>query len=298
MIGAPVFEGRIHFRGHETWYRIVGDGDEPGKVPVVCLHGGPGAPSDYLEPLEGIVRSGRRAVFYDQIGCGNSALPAPQDPSFWSVDLFVDELSAIHGGLDLGPIHLLGQSWGGMLAMEVALTHPEWLSSLAILDSPASIPLWVAETGKLRARLPKDVQETLTRHEQAGTTSDPEYEEACMVFYRRHVCRLDPWPDCVSRTFEKLSHEVYESMNGPSEFHVTGSLREWSVVPQLGEIDVPAFVLTGEHDEATPPIAHTVHAGIKGAELVILEGASHMPHVEQTDRVLELLDAFWTKVER
>lgn len=118
-----------------------------------------------------------------------------------------------------------------------------------------------------------------------------------MVFYRRHVCRLDPWPDCVTRTFEDLSHGVYESMNGPSEFHVTGSLREWSVIPRLGEIGVPTLVVTGEHDEATPAIARTVHEGIPGSELAILDGASHMAHVEQTGRYLALLDDFFTRVE-
>lgn len=288
-------EGRVPFRGHETWYRVVGDGEDDGKLPVLCLHGGPGATHWYLEPLEGIAASGRRAVFYDQLGCGASS--QPHDPSLWTVELFVDEVNAVREALELERLHLFGNSWGGMLAMEVALTRPEWLASLVLASSPASIPQWVEETGRLRSLLPEDVQATLSRHEQDGTTDSPEYEEACSVFYRRHVCRVDPWPECVMKTFAELSREVYETMNGPSEFHVTGTLRQWSVVDRLGEIDLPALVVSGEHDEATPAISRTVHDGIRGSELVILDGCSHMAHVEEPERFLALLDGFFARVE-
>jgi len=288
-------EAPIPFRGFETWTRVVGAGEDEGKRPVLCLHGGPGATHWYLEPLEALAGTGRRAVFYDQLGCGASS--QPHDPSLWTVELFVDEVAAVRRALGLERVHLFGNSWGGMLAMEVALTQPEWLASLVLASSPASIPQWVEETGRLRAQLPEDVQATLTRHEQAGTTGSPEYEEACLVFYRRHVCRLDPWPECVTRTFAELSREVYETMNGPSEFHVTGTLREWSVVPRLGEIRVPALVVSGEHDEATPAISRTVHEAIPGSELVILDGCSHMAHVEQPERYVALLDEFLSRVE-
>ena len=288
-------ERRVPFRGFETWVRVVGDGEDAGKLPVVCLHGGPGATHWYLEPLEGIAASGRRAVFYDQVGCGASS--QPHDPSLWTVELFVAEVDAVRSALGLERLHLFGNSWGGMLAMEVALTKPDWLASLVLASSPASIPQWVEETGRLRSLLPADVQATLARHEADGTTDTQEYEDACLVFYRRHVCLVDPFPECVRRTFAELSREVYETMNGPSEFHVTGTLREWSVVPRLGEIDVPALVVSGEHDEATPAISRTVHDGIRGSELVILDGCSHMAHVEQTERYLALLDAFWSRVE-
>ena len=288
-------EGRVPFRGYETWYRVVGVGEDDGKLPVLCLHGGPGATHWYLEPLEGIAASGRRAAFYDQLGCGASS--QPHDPSMWTVELFVDEVNAVREALELERLHLFGNSWGGMLAMEVALTRPEWLASLVLGSSPASIPQWVEETGRLRSLLPEEVQATLARHEEAGTTGSPEYEEACAVFYRRHVCRLDPWPTCVEKAFAELSHEVYETMNGPSEFHVTGTLREWSVVERLGEIDLPTLVVSGEHDEATPAISRTVHEGIRGSELVILDGCSHMAHVEQPDRFLALLDGFFGRVE-
>lgn len=290
-------EGIVPFRGHQVWYRIVGTGEEPGKYPLLCLHGGPGAPHDYLEPLEAMAKTGRRVIFYDQLGCGNS--DHPSDPSMWKVDLFVEEVGAMRRALGLEQIHLLGQSWGGMLAMEYMLTQPPGIISLTIASSPASMRQWVSEANRLRAELPPDVQETLLKHEAAGTTSDLEYQAAMAVFYGRHVCRLNPMPECVQRTFDKLGQfpEVYNTMNGPSEFHVIGVIKDWDIIHRLPEIRVPTLVTSGRYDEATPAIAETVQRGIAGAEWVIFEESSHMAHAEEPERYMQVLGDFLTRVE-
>ena len=293
----PVKEGFVSFQGYKVWYRIVGEREAPGKLPLLCLHGGPGAPHDYLEPLEAMAATGRRVIFYDQLGAGNS--DHPHEPSLWTVPLFVEELGVVRRGLGLEHLHILGQSWGGMLGMEYALTQPAGLASLIVADSPASMPQWVAEANRLRAELPADVQETLLKHEAAGTTEDPAYQEAMLVFYGRHVCRLDPWPDCVNRAFEKLQKdpEVYNTMNGPSEFHVIGVLKDWDIVDRLGEIHVPTLVISGRYDEATPVIAETVQRGIPASEWILFENSSHMPHVEETERYLQVLTGFLDRIE-
>ena len=290
-------EGFISFKGYKVWYRIIGDHEDLGKLPLLCLHGGPGATHDYLEPIEAMAATGRRIIFYDQLGAGNS--DHPHNPSLWTVPLFVEELGVVRQALRLEHVHILGQSWGGMLGMEYALTQPSGLASLIIADSPASMPQWVAEANRLRAELPVDVQETLLKHEATGTTDDPAYQTAMLVFYRRHLCRLDPWPDCVNRTFEKLSKypEVYNTMNGPSEFHVIGVIKDWDIVDRLGEIHVPTLVLSGQYDEATPLIAETVHHGISGSEWALFENSSHMPHIEETERYLEVLTNFLDRIE-
>lgn len=289
-------EGFVPFRGLRTWYRVVGDGEHEGKLPVLLLHGGPGATHDYLEPLEALAETGRRAIFYDQLGCGRSDLG---DQSLWTVETYVAEVDAVRDLLGLERIHLFGSSWGGMLAMEYALTQPDGLESLVVASSPASMPQWVEETARLRSELPADVRAVLDRHEAAGTTDDPEYEQACEVFYRRHVCRAPEWPDSVLRSFQFVSEhgEVYRHMNGPSEFHVVGTLREWDITGRLGEIDAPTLVVSGEFDEATPAINRTVSDGIPGAESVVYPGTSHMAHVEDTEGYCRLLDHFLTRVE-
>ena len=290
-------EGFISFRGFKVWYGIVGEREESGKLPLLCLHGGPGAPHDYLESLGGLATGGRRVVFYDQLGSGNS--DHPHKPEMWTVGLFVEEVGVVRRALGLERVHLLGHSWGGMLAMEYALTQPLGLASLILADSLASVPQWIAETNRLRSELPPEVQETLSKHEEAGTTEDSAYQNAVLVFYRRHACRLDPWPECLQRAYSRLMQdpEVYYTMFGPSEFHATGTLKNWSIVHRLGEIRVPTLILSGRYDEATPAVVDTIHRGIQGSKWVVFENSSHMPHLEETERYFEVLSDFLSRVE-
>ena len=297
MAVATVREGFLPIHGYRIWHRVVGDGEQAGKLPVLCLHGGPGATYDYLEPLDQLAATGRRVIFYDQLGGGNS--DKPHNPALWTVRFFVEELGAVIAALGLKRVHLLGQSWGGMLGMEYALTRPANLASLVAASSPASMIQWVDEANRLRAELPADVQATLLRHEQAGTTSDPAYQEAVMVFYKRHLCRLDPWPEPLKRSFTKMTRhpEVYHTMNGPSEFHVTGRLKDWDIIPRLGEIRVPTLVVSGQYDEATPAIAETIHRGIPGSQWVLFEESSHSVHLEEPERFLRVVGEFFDQVE-
>ena len=295
--GPPAVEGYVEHQGYRTWYRVVGDGEDRGALPLLCLHGGPGAPHDYLEPLEEMALTGRRVVFYDQLGCGNS--DKPSDPSMWTVGLFLVELAAVRRELGLGRVHILGQSWGGMLALEYALTRPEGLKSVVLASSPASVPQWISEAYRLRSELPEDTLRVLEEHEEAGTTSDPAYEEAMFTYYRRHVCRMDPWPGYVVRTFEKAGQhpEVYNTMWGPSEFVANGTLEEWDLTSRLGEIEVPALITSGKYDEMTPLMARTVKEGIPGSRWVLFERSAHMSHAEEKKRYLEVLARFLASVE-
>lgn len=293
-----ITEGTIPFKGYQTWYRIVGEKEAPGKLPLLLLHGGPGACHDYLESLDAMADTGRRVIYYDQLGCGNSHIDESK-PEMWTVELYVQEVNAIRDALGLDRIHLLGQSWGGMLAMEYMFTQPRGVASVTIASSPASMIQWVEEANKLRAQLPPEVEAALLKHEAAGTTSDKEYIEAMQVFYDRHVCRVVPNPDYVKRSFEKLGQwpEVYNTMNGPSEFHVIGTLKNWNVIPRLGEIHAPTLVTSGRYDECTPLIAETVHKGVPGSEWVLFENSSHTAHAEEAERYMQVLSAFISKHE-
>src|SRR5262249_51491269 len=160
-----------------------------------------------------------------------------------------------------------------MLAMEYALTGPAGVASLTISSSPASIPLWAEETGRLRSELPADARRVLDEHEAAGTADSPEYEEAMLEVYRPHVCRADPWADGVARCFAQLQEnpDVYLHMQGPNEFVITGTFRDWDITDRLGEIDVPTLVTSGRYDECTPQQAEIVHRGIPGSEWILFE---------------------------
>ena len=268
----------LTFRDHAIWHERHSGG---GRTPILVLHGGPGAAHDYLEPLGKLASSGRDVIFYDQIGCGKSQAIA--DPALLEPALFVAEIDAIRAQLELDDVFIIGQSWGGMLAMEYALTQPRGVRGMVVADSPSDMKLWVSEANRLRGELPKDVQATLTEHEAAGTTDDPAYEAAVDEFYKRHVCRIWPFPSCVQRTFEsiKANPTVYHTMNGPSEFHVIGTLKDWDITSRLGEITIPTLVISGRYDEATPEIAGRVHRGIPNSDWIVFEESSHMPHIEE-----------------
>ncbi|HZP71961.1 MAG TPA: proline iminopeptidase-family hydrolase [Gaiellaceae bacterium] len=293
-------EGSLTWRGHETWYRVVGDLDASALTPVVICHGGPGAGHDYCEPIADLHRSGRPCVLYDQLGCGRSELLPDAPSDFWTPELFKDELVELTLHLGIAECYaVVGQSWGGMLALEHALEHPPGLRAIVVADSPASMTLWVSEANRLRADLPADVQATLLRHEEAGTTDHLEYQAAMAVFYERHVCRLSPMPECVIRTFDQIARNptVYNAMNGPSEFHVIGSLKDWDITDRLHEIDVPTLLVSGRYDEATPLIVGQIHERIRGSQWVLFEDSSHMPHVEEPETFLDTVDAFLQTID-
>jgi L-proline amide hydrolase len=291
-----VSEGVVRWDGGWTWYRVVGDLDTDGPVPLVILHGGPGDGHDYVEPIADLASMvSRPCVLYDQIGCGRSQHLPDAPAALWTVELFRRELDAVLEELGIaGRYHVLGQSWGGMLGMEHALEHPPGLRSLVVANSPASVPLWVEEADRLRSLLPPDVQEVLTRHEAAGTTDSDEYEQAVMRFYERHLCRVVPFPDPLRRSFANVAADptVYHTMGGPSEFHITGTLRDWDITPRLGDVRVPVLVISGEHDEATPAVVRPLVAALPDARWELLEGASHCAHLEQPERFLALVEAF------
>ena len=294
------YEGRMTWNGHETWYRVLGDLDPVSRpTPVVICHGGPGASHDYCEPIAELHRFGRACVLYDQIGCGKSQHLPDAPVEFWTPALFRDELGRLMRHLGIQDRYaVVGQSWGGMLAMEYALDQPQGLRGMVVADSPASMILWVSEANRLRANLPPDVQATLVRHEEAGTTDDPEYVAAVRVFYDRHLCRV-PWPDCVQRSFDHIDADptVYHTMNGPSEFHVIGTLKGWDITDRLHEITTPTLLVSGRHDEATPLIVGQIHERIPGAEWAIFEDSSHLPHVEESEAFLAKVEAFLRTID-
>jgi L-proline amide hydrolase len=291
-------EGFAPFKEWQTWYRVTGD-IESGKPPLIVAHGGPGCTHDYVDSLKhlaspGRAETGRAVVHYDQLGNGRSTHLRDKGADFWTVDVFIDELNNLVAHLGLQNYDLFGQSWGGMLGAEFAATQPPGLRRLVIADSPADMVTWVAEANRLRARLPPEVQAALTRHEQDGTTDSPEYEQAVAVFYARHVCRIQPMPDEVARTFAAIAEDptVYHTMNGPSEFHVIGTLKNWSMAGRLDRIIVPTLLISGRHDEATIACVSPYLHGIANVRWHIFGNSSHMPHVEEEKACLALVAAF------
>jgi L-proline amide hydrolase len=284
----------VDFRGWRTWYRVTGD-LRSAKAPLLVLHGGPGAAHNYTLRIAQIAALGRAVVHYDQLGVGNSTHLPGEGADFWTVELFLEELDNLLGALGIaGRYHVLGQSWGGMLAAEHAVRRPEGLNGLVIANSPASMGLWLSEANRLRTQLPHDVQRTMLEHEAAGTTDHPDYKAAEAVFNARHVCRVVPNPPEVEATFAAIDADptVYHTMNGPNEFHVVGTLKDWTIIDRADRISVPTLLISGRHDEATETTVRPYAERIPNARWEIFENSSHMPHVEEEEAYLRLVGAF------
>ena len=284
-------EGYINVPGGRVWYRSVGKGG----VPLLCLHGGPGFTHYYMEALEDLADR-RQVIFYDQLGCGRA--DRPDDVSLWTVDRFVEELVAVREALQLERLHLLGSSWGGMLAMQYVLDRKPELESLVLCGSPASMTRWVRECDELLAAQPVEVRDVIRSHEARGFTDCPEYAAAILGFYKEHVCRLDPWPEGLERSFAEAGLGVYHHMNGPSEFTVTGTLKEWDITERLPEIDVQTLLIGGRYDECRPAHLEDMSRRIVNSELAIIEDASHLCFAEQRSRFMKVINDFLDRAEQ
>lgn len=293
-----VHEGYADFRGYRTWFRVTGD-LKSGRLPLIVAHGGPGCTHDYVDSFKDLADTGRAVVHYDQLGNGRSTHLRDAPADFWNVELFLAELNNLIEHLHIREYALLGQSWGGMLGAEHAVRQPAGLKALIIANSPASMELWCAAAHELRQALPAEVQATLLRHEAAGTTDSAEYRAASDVYYARHVCRLQPEPAEVLRTNAAIDADptVYHTMNGPTEFHVIGSLRNWSIIECLPRIEVPTLLISGRFDEATPATVQPFADGIRDVRWQIFEASSHMPHVEEREACMACVGAFLAHVE-
>jgi proline iminopeptidase len=289
---APARQGFIEVPGGPVWYSIAGDG--PG-VAVLALHGGPGGTSCGLSLLEPLGDQ-RPVVRYDQLGTGRSG--RPDDHSLWQVGRFVEELHVVRRQLGLERMHLLGHSWGASLAAAYVLEKgTDGIVSLTLSSPLLSTPLWIQDAVLLRKQLPQDVQETLLRHEAAGTTSSPEYVAASDVFYERFMYAGDKPPQPPACAGAPWNPVIYEYMWGPTEFHATGNLLDFDVTDRLHEIDVPVLFLTGEFDEARPETVAGFQKLIKGARFSVIAGAGHGTYGKEPELYRALLEEFLDAAE-
>ncbi|KAJ8473215.1 hypothetical protein ONZ51_g8007 [Trametes cubensis] len=301
-------EGEVEFivpgipKPCKTWYTVFGDLSPKARSrrPLVALHGGPGATHEYLLTLVDLTRAhGIPLVLYDQLGNGRSThLPEKKgDGAFWSEDLFIAQLEGLLAHLGIQDDYdLYGHSWGGMLGGRYAIRQPPGLKRLILANAPVSMDLWLAAVNRLKTELPFPVQATLDKHETEGTTDSREYQEAIMLFYGRYVCRIEPWPREVAAIFEAMASDptVYSTMIGPSEFFITGSLKDWSLLGggRLHKIKAKTLLLNGRYDEAQDSVMCPFFRDIPRIEWHTFKHSSHMPHLEERDEFMRVVSGF------
>jgi proline-specific peptidase len=285
-------EGFVDVTGGKVWYHIVGDG--PG-TPLLVLHGGPGIPSYYLKPLAGLGQY-RPVVFYDQLGCGHS--PVPDDTTLWRMDRFVEAVGRLRRALGLKEIDIYGHSWGSMLAAEYLLTKPEGVRACIMAGPALSIPRWIHDADSLLTTLPDSVQQVIRRNEAAGTTDSPEYQTAMMDFYGRYLARKQPWSADIDSSFAQMNQAMYGYMEGPSEFTITGTIRNYDVTGRLSEIDVPTLFIVGQYDEAPPATAAYYRSLMPNAGLAVIPEAAHLAMQDDSAKYVETVEAFLERTDK
>jgi len=257
---------------YEVWVKQVGTGE----VPVLTLHGGPGFSHYYLECFEDFLpQAGIGFWYYDQLGCGFSE--APDDAALWSLERYLGEVEQVRRALALERFVLYGHSWGGLLAMEYALRYPQQLCGLVISNMTGSVAEYVKHAERLLAALPPAARATIEKHRAAHDFESSEYQQVLMEqIYRRHVCRLDPWPEPVQRAFRTMNARIYNAMQGPDEFTITGNLKNWDIWSRLPGIKVRTLVIAARHDEMAPEQLARMAKLIPQARLALCGRGSHM----------------------
>ena len=282
-------EGYMPFLEYRTYYRVAGR-RSGGKKPLVLLHGGPGSTHNYFEVLDALAEEdGRELVMYDQLGCGESFVE--NRPDLWNREVWAGELAALREHLGLDEVHLLGQSWGGMLLLDYVCNRgAEGVRSLILSSTLPASWMWGEEQRRMIKFLPQRMQDAIDRATASNDYSEPDYQAAEAEYMLRHAAgpAAEDAPECLRRP-KKMGRESYVTGWGPNEFTPLGTLRDFDVTAQLKDIRQPALVISGGNDLCTPYIAKYMYDRIPNSRWELFRTCRHMCFVEDTERYIALL---------
>lgn len=264
----PVVGGK-----YKVWTKRVGSG----KTKILLLHGGPAFSHEYLEAMAAFLpEAGYEIYFYDQLGVNNS--DQPEDPALWTLPRYLEEVEEVRRALGLDQFVLFGHSWGGVLAMEYALKHPQALKGLVISNMVAGMKAYLKRVNHLKETLlPAPLLQRVNALEAARDFENPEYERIILEhLYSKVICRLDPWPDALMRSFKHLNKAIYVQMQGPSEFEVSGNLKDWERWDQLKDIRTRTLLLGAQHDTMDPEDIRRMARLMPNAKAAICPNGSHL----------------------
>jgi proline iminopeptidase len=286
----PPGEGRLAVAGGSIWYRVSGTGS---ALPVVLLHGGPGYSSYYLKPLEALGND-RPVVRYDQLGSGKS--DRISDTALFNIDRFVRELDSLRAHLGYARMHVLGHSWGTILAIEYYRAHPDRVASLTLGSAALDIPTWEKNARRMLRSLPDSMQQAIAAGEMEGKFDSPGYQAANAAFMARYVVRRPVQADWDS-TLTTLNEGIYNYMQGPSEFTITGTLKRYDATGFLSQVKVPTLFTVGEFDEADPATIRRHAAMVPGARAVVIDSAAHITTWDNPTQMVAVVRDFLRSVD-
>lgn len=278
-------------------------GNNP-KMRVLLLHGGPGGTHEIFDNFDGYLPNEEiEYIYYDQLDSYYS--DKPNDASLWTTEHFVEEVEQVRKALNLSKdnFYLLGQSWGGILAMEYALKYQEHLKGLIVSNMVSSVPEYNKYAQEvLGPQLPEEVLKEIKAIEADKDYTNPRYEELLTEhYYTEHVIRkpIDEWPKSVHLLFEHLNPEIYIYMQGPSEFGITGdaSLKDWDISDRLKEIEAPTLMLGGKYDTMDPNYMEWMSTQVQNGRSVTTNG-SHLSQFDDPETYFPAIVNFIKDVDK
>ena len=283
----------------KVWTKRIGNND---GIKVLLLNGGPGATHEYFECMESFFpQVNIEFIYYDQLGCGNSQ--DPKDTSMWDLPRYVEEVEQVRTALQLNKdnFYLLGHSWGGILAMQYALKYQANLKGLIISNMMSSCPAYGKYAREVLApQFDKNILDSIRTIEANNDFANPKYMELLMPnFYAKHILRLpvDNWPEPVTRSFAKMNNSLYVTMQGPSEFGVSGKLLNWDVSKQLPELRIPTLTIGGTHDTMDPEHMKWMSTQVQKGRFLLCEKGSHMSMYDNQQTYMKGLISFLKDVD-
>lgn len=283
-------EGFAEVPGGKVWYQVVSTSKTQNNTPLLILHGGPGVPYNYLEVFKKIADE-RPVIFYDQLGVGKSKT-FKRNKDLWTIERYVSELEALVTNLHLDKFYLFGHSWGGALAINYTLKNPNKVESLVLASPLVSTELWVADSKKLLNEITPETAKIVSILEEQGETDSEEYKEIVVQFNDKFLYRKQPWPNNLVYSFDHINKNIYEKMWGPSEFTVTGNLKNYDQMENLKNLTMPVLITGGKFDEATPQTLKRAAKGLPKGKLIIYEKSAHFAFLEEEEKYFRDLRLF------
>lgn len=280
--------------GYRVWTKRMGDG----PIKILTLHGGPGCTHEYFECFENFFPKDQfQIILYDQLGSYYS--DQPEDPSLWTVERFCEEVEQVRQALGLENFYLYGQSWGGLLAIEYSIKYQSHLKGVILSNITGSVESYITYLNQLRSELPQSVQDRLSFYEAKEDFLNPEYEKIMFEeVYSRHLCRIKPWPESFLRAFSHLNTKVYQTIQGPNEFVVTGNFKDWNRWNDLHTITIPTLIISGRFDTMSPKDNERMKTLIPHSRLKICENGSHGALFDDQENYFQALLQFIADTEK
>ena len=284
-----------------VWTKRVGNNP---TIKVLLLHGGPGLTHELFESFDSFFpNESIEYIYYDQLGSYYS--DQPTDTSLWTTERFVEEVEQVRKALKLDDtnFYLMGQSWGGILAMEYALKYQKNLKGLIIANMMASAPAYnkYAED-VLGPKLDPKVFAQIKEFEKNKDYKNPKYTELLFkYYYTEHILRMpiDKWPESVNRAFKHINPNVYVFMQGPSEFGITGdaTLKNWDVTARLKTLTIPTLVIGAKYDTMDPKHMEWMSKEVQNGRFLYCPNGSHCAQYDDQEHYFPGVISFLKDVD-